>query len=328
MDNFGAINVFARVAEMRSFSAAAERLGMTPSGASRAVSRLEARLGTQLLHRTTRRVDLTRDGIEFYEHCRQILAEIDKATSFINRTGGAPRGRLRVQMPVGFGKRVIVPRLPRFVDRYPHVELDVDLNDRGMDLSREGIDVAVRVGTIRDSSLATRRLCHTRFVTCAAPGYLKKHGEPRTPAELPAHRCMGYFVPQTGQYREWEFLVNAVERSRSVHGNLNINNGEALLTAMLAGGGIATIATFVAAEAVARGALRVILRDFIAKGPDISIVYLPSYRQAPAVRAFIDFLVDLVPANPPWDAIIGPKFRPSPRAVRSVMRVNDWPATG
>lgn len=322
MDNFGAITVFARVAEMRSFSAAGERLGMTASGTSRAVSRLEARLGAKLLDRTTRRVDLTRDGLEFYEHCRHILAEIDKATTFLNRAGSAPRGHLRVQMPVGFGNRVIVPQLPRFAERYPQVELDVELNDRGIELSKEGIDVAVRVGTIRDSSLATRRLCHTRFVTCAAPSYLKKNGEPRTPAELQGHRCMGYFVPQTGQYREWEFRINAVERSRAVHGNLNINSGEALLAAMLSGGGIATIATFVAAEAVAKGDLRVILRDFIAKGPDISIVCLPSHRQAPAVRAFIDFLVDLMPADLPWDRIIDPEFRASAQEARRVMRIN------
>lgn len=319
MDNFGAIAVFVRVAELRSFSAAAERLGMSASGASRAVARLEKRLGASLLDRTTRRVDLTRDGLEYYQHCRQILAELDKATAAMARAGGTPRGRLRVQIPVGFGKRIIVPALPRFVERYPEIVLDVELNDRGTDLAKERIDVAVRVGHIRDASLAARRLCHTRFVTCAAPAYLEKHGEPRAPAELKKHRCLGYFIPQTGRYREWEFLVNSVERSRAIHGNLNINSGEALLDAMLAGGGIATIATFVAAEAVARGELRIVLRDFIAKGPDISLIYLPSHRHAPAVRAFVDYLVALVPADPPWDRIIDPGFRPSARAARTIL---------
>lgn len=304
MDNLGGFTVFVEVAQSRSFSAAAERLGMTASGASRAVARLERRLGARLLDRTTRRVDLTRDGLAFYERCRRILADIDDATSAMTRSGGAPRGRLRVQIPVGFGKRVIVPALPRFVERYPQIVLDVDLNDRGTDLAKDHIDVAVRVGHIRDSTLAVRRLCRTRFVSCASPAYLRKHGEPRTPAELKMHRCMGYFIPQTGRYREWEFVVNAVERSRAVHGNLNINSGEALLDAMLAGGGIATIATFVVADAVRRGDLRIVLRDFIAKGPDISVIYLPAHRQTPAVRAFVDFLVDLVPSDPPWDRIV------------------------
>lgn len=304
MDNLGGFAVFVKVAESRSFSAAAERLGMTASGASRAVARLERKLGARLLDRTTRRVDLTRDGIAFYERCRRILTEIDEATSAMSRAGGTPRGRLRVQLPVGFGKRVIVPALPRFVERHPEVVLDVELNDRGTDLAREHIDVAVRVGHIRDASLAVRRLCHTRFVSCASPGYLRKHGEPRTPADLKHHRCMGYFIPQTGRYREWEFLVNSVERSRAIHGGLNINSGEALLDAMVAGGGIATVATFVAADAVKRGALRIVLKEFIAKGPDISIIYLPAHRQTPAVRAFVDFLVELVPAAPPWDRVI------------------------
>lgn len=316
MDNLGSFAVFVKVAELRSFSAAAERLGMTASGASRAVARLERRLGARLLDRTTRRVDLTRDGVDFYQRCRQILADIDNATSAMTRTAGAPRGRLRVQIPVGFGKRVIVPALPRFVERYPDLILDVELNDRGTDLVKERIDVAVRVGHIRDSSVAVRRLCRTRFVACASPAYLRKHGEPRTPIDLKKHRCMGYFIPQTGRYREWEFLVNSTERGRAVHGNLNINSGEALLDAMLAGGGIATVATFIVAEAVRRGELRIVLRNFIAKGPDISIIYLPAHRQAPAVRAFVDFLVELVPSDPPWDRIIEGQDAASARAPR------------
>jgi LysR family transcriptional regulator for bpeEF and oprC len=315
MDSLGGFTVFVKVAESRSFSAAAERLGMTPSGASRAVARLERRLGARLLDRTTRRVELTRDGIAFYERCRRILADIDEASSSMSRAGGTARGRLRVQLPVGFGKRVIVPALPRFVERHQEVVLDVELNDRGTDLAREHIDVAVRVGHIRDSRLAMRRLCHTRFVSCASPAYLKKHGEPRTPADLKNHRCMGYFIPQTGRYREWEFLVNAVERSRAVHGNLNINSGEALLDAMVAGGGIATVATFVVADAVKKGTLQIVLRDFIAKGPDISIIYLPAHRESPAVRAFVDFLVELIPADPPWDRIIESHTAPRGRTA-------------
>jgi LysR family transcriptional regulator for bpeEF and oprC len=310
VDNLGGFAVFVKVAESRSFSAAAAHLGMTASGASRAVARLERRLGARLLERTTRRVDLTRDGLAFYERCRRILADIDEAASAMSRADGAPRGRLRVQLPVGFGKRVIVPALPRFVERYPEVVLDVELNDRGTELAKARLDVAVRVGHLRDSSVVARRLCHTRFVTCASPAYLRKHGEPRTPADLKKHRCMGYFIPQTGRYREWEFLVNSVERSRAVHGRLNINSGEALLDAMLAGGGIATVATFVAADALRRGALRIVLREFIARGPDISVIYPPSRRQNPAVRAFVDFLVELVPSDdPPWDRIVEPRGR-------------------
>lgn len=318
MYDLGGLTLFVRVAELRSFSAAAEHSGMTASGVSRAIARLEKHLGAQLLDRTTRRVDLTRDGLGFYRRCRQVLADIEDAAATLKRTSISPQGRLRVQLPVGFGKRVIVPALPRFAERYPGIVLDVELNDRSRNLSRDQIDVAVQVGHVQDSRLAARRLCTARFVTCAAPAYLKQRGIPRTPGDMKNHRCLGYFIPQTGRYREWEFLVNSVERSRAIHGNLNINNGEALLDAMLAGGGIATIATFVAADAVAGGRLQVVLHDFIARGPDVSIVYLPGNRQSPAVRAFVDYVVDLVPSSPPWDAIADPRFKPSSKAARSM----------
>ena len=319
MHDFGAIVVFSNVAELHSFSAAAERLGMTASGVSRAIARLETHLGGALFDRTTRRVELTRHGEAYYQRCRRILAELDDAAAQVRGAGGAARGRVRVQLPVGFGKRVLVPTLPRFAERYPDIVLDVELNDRGTDLSRTHIDVAVRVGHIRDSRLASRKLCGTRFVSCATPAYLAERGEPRTPADLKNHRVMGYFIPQTGRYREWEFLVDQVERSRAMHGSLNVNSGEALIEAMLAGGGIATVATFVAAEAVARGELKIVLRDFIARGPDISVIYLPGHRQNPTVRAVVDFISAQVSQNPPWDRILEPGFRPSAKVARSIM---------
>lgn len=328
MENLNSLSIFVKVAEHHSFSVAAERLGITPSGASRAIGRLEQKLGVKLLNRTTRSVSLTDDGMGFFQRCRQILADIEEAKAAVTRTQSTPRGHMRVQIPVGFGKRVIVPALAEFAERYPELVLDVELNDRGTNLAREKIDIAVKVGDVRDSRLIAKRLCHTRFIACAAPAYLEKYGEPRSPDELKKHHCLGYFIPQTGRYREWEFAVNGKEFSRTLHGTLNINNGEALLDAAMAGAGIANIATFVAAEAIASGKLKVVLRDFIAHGPEISMVYLPNRRLSPNVRAFADFLSRLIPSNPPWDRVVAPDFRPSAAALRRLRLPSPFSAGG
>lgn len=316
METLNSLSIFVKVAEHRSFSVAAERLGITASGASRAIARLEQKLGAKLLNRTTRSVNLTDDGMGFFQRCRQILADMEEAKAAVTRTQSTPRGHMRVQIPVGFGKRVIVPALAQFVERYRELVLDVELNDRGTDLVRDKVDLAVRVGDVRDTRLIVRKLCRTRFIGCASPAYLERFGEPRSPNDLKKHRCLGYFIPQTGRYREWEFAVNGKEFSRTLHGTLNINNGEALLDAAMAGAGIANIATFVAAEAIASGKLKVVLRDFIAHGPEISMVYLPNRRLSPNVRAFAEFLSRLIPSNPPWDQVVAPNFRPSAAAVK------------
>lgn len=308
MDNLNTITVFVRVAESRSFTAAAHRLGISASGVSKSVSRLEEELGVRLVNRTTRKVSLTEDGVSFFERCRQILYEIEEAETALTRARAAPRGKLRVQMPVSFGRRVIIPALADFIARYPELVVDVELSDRVPDLTEEGLDAVVHIGEPGDTRLVARRLCAIRHATCAAPEYLRRYGEPATPDELDKHRCLAYTYPHTGGYRDWQFSYNGKRFSKVVSGSLNVNNSESLLEMAIAGAGIAAIGTFITAEAIAAGKLKIILRDYIADGPTVSVLYLPNRHMSPRVRTFVDFLGDLVPPDPPWDRLLAPYF--------------------
>lgn len=260
------IGVFVAVAEGQSFSVAGRRLGMSPSGASRAISRLECQLGIRLLQRTTRSVTLTPDGAVYLERCRKILAEVDDAHALVARAATVPQGRLRVHVPMGIGRKVVMPALPEFLARYPEITVDVELNDRPLHPRDHGVEVAIRVGSVAHTGLVVRHLCNTKFVTCASPAYLERYGEPRTPEGLREHRCLAYAIPGSGCYREWEFARGGRKYAVGVSGPLNINSGEALVDAAIAGLGIVTVASFMAAEAIATGKLRLILRDYMAEG--------------------------------------------------------------
>ncbi|VWX61192.1 LysR family transcriptional regulator [Burkholderiales bacterium 8X] len=294
MDNLNSLQVFARVAESRSFTAAAERLGLTPSAVSKSISRLEAELGVRLLHRSTRLVSLTAEGTNFFDRCRHILAEIDDATRALSSSNQLPQGRLRLQMPVGFGRQVIAPALLRFTAQNPGLSVDVELSDRVVDLAYEGIDVAIHIGPLLDSRLVARHLCNLSFAAYASPAYLARHGEPRTPEELDQHHCLAYMFPMTGNYRPWQFKKDGRTFSMTMSGGLNMNNAESLLEAAVAGAGITMISNFIAAEALRSGRLKRILTDYVAKGPEVHAVYLPGRHMSAKVRTFIDFLVELV----------------------------------
>lgn len=303
MENLNALRVFVRVAETRSFTEAAKRLGLTSSAVSKAITRLEQELQVRLLQRTTRSVGLTNDGASFFEHCQQILAQIEDAENVLNRTNSAPHGRLRVHMPVGFGRRVIVPALGGFLERHPSLILDAELSDRIVDLAYEGIDAAVHIGELADARLIARRLCNLRFVACASPEYLARHGEPRTPEELDRHHCVAYVLMHTGRYRDWLFVKDGKSFAKTVSGRLNINNAESLLEAATSGLGIAMISNFIAADAIRAGKLRCVLTEYVGIGPQVSVVYLPSRNLSPKVRTFVDFLNELIPSDPDWDKI-------------------------
>ncbi|KQT11206.1 LysR family transcriptional regulator [Ramlibacter sp. Leaf400] len=294
MDNLNALVVFARVAEARSFTAAAQRLGLTSSAVSKAVSRLEHELGVRLLNRSTRLVTLTSDGVGFFEHCRQILAAVEEAERSVTQSRGTPHGRLRLQMPVGFGRRVVVPALRRLTQTHPGLVVDAELIDRVADLAYEGFDAAIQIGQVSDERLVARTLCRLRFTALASPDYLARHGEPRTPDDLEGHDCLGYVSPLTGGYRPWDFSKDGQSFSRRVSGRLNVNNADSLLEAAIAGMGIAMISNFIAAEAIGAGQLKPILTDYVAPGPKVYIVYPPSRTVSLKLRTVIDFLEEAI----------------------------------
>jgi len=303
-DSLHGITVFVRVAEARSFTAAARKLGLSTSGASKAVSRLEDKLGVRLVHRTTRSVGLTDDGNAFYERCRQILAELEDAETAVTRARAKPRGRLRVLMPVAFGQRILAPLIAQFAALNPELVVDVELSDRVADLADESLDAAVRIGELGDSRLIARRLCDLRFVTVASPEYLERHGDPKTPDDLDQHRCLTIYIPHTHRYRSWEFEANGARFTKAPLGALNINNAHALIHAAISGAGVANVPSFTAFDAIRAGLLQPILREYESAGPPVWIVYLERRYLSPRVQALVEFLTTHIPPLPAWDAIL------------------------
>lgn len=306
MDNLNSIRVFVRVAESRSFSEAGKRLGLTSSAVSKAITRLERELGVRLLQRTTRSVGLTNDGASFYESCRQILSDVQSAEENLLQTRATPYGLLRVHMPVAFGRKVVMPAIKNLVDRHPRLTINAELSDRNIDMAYEGIDVAVHIGDITDSRLVARKLCSLQFVAVASPDYLARNGEPKTPDDLSSHHCLAYVMLRSGRYREWTFMQEGRVFHKVVSGQLNVNNAESLLEAAVSGLGIAMISTLIAGDAIRAGLLKCILTEFNAPGPAVHVVYPHTRTVSPKVRAFVDFLKELMAEEQRWNTLGDP----------------------
>ncbi|MEP9379073.1 LysR family transcriptional regulator [Aquabacter sp. CN5-332] len=301
LDSIHLMLVFARVAEAESFTLAARRLEISPSAASKAVARLEEKLGVPLVLRTTRSLRLTEEGEALLETCRHILSEIEEVEAKLTRERTVPRGRVRIQSSVAFGRLVLVPLLFELNRRHPELTIDVDLSDRIVNLTEEGIDLAFRLGELADSGLAARKLGHMQFVTVASPAYLERHGVPKVPADLAAHRCLGYFLPDIRRYRDWQFTGTGTRESPSAH--LNINNAQVLVDAAIDGQGIVSVASLVAFDAVRSGLLRLVLADHVTQGPAISMLYPSRRYRSPRVSALVDFLVARIPKDSRWQTL-------------------------
>jgi LysR family transcriptional regulator for bpeEF and oprC len=219
------------------------------------------------------------------------LGELEEAENAITHQQSQPRGRLRVVMPAGFGRAVLVPILTKFAHSHPELVVDVEFSSRVVDLAEEGVDVLVRIGKLGDSRLVARKLCDMRYVAVASPEYLARHGEPGTPADLANHRCLGHHIPYTNRYRDWEFAAGSERVIRALSGNLNMNDGAALLAAAIDGAGIATVATFLAADALRLGRLQIVLRDYIPAGPAVWIAYLERRHLPSRIREFVDYII-------------------------------------
>lgn len=293
MDQLLAMRVFNRVAERGSFAQAADQLDISRAAASSHVAALERHLGTRLLNRTTRRVSLTAEGADFLRRSRRILDELNDAEETLRGTRSKPQGRLRVDVPVAFGRYLLLPRLPEFTRRYPDIELDLRLNDRVVDLVAERVDVVLRVGPVRQGGLVTRRVAQINTVTCAAPAYLADRGEPLTPDDLSKHRLLGV-TPPGGGSPDWSFPGPYTSRRLRLHFAMQFNAAEAPVIAAAAGLGIVHTADLLVAEYVARGELRLILERFAGPGPPISLVYPSAGHQSAKVRVFSDFAADLM----------------------------------
>jgi LysR family transcriptional regulator, regulator for bpeEF and oprC len=242
------------VAELRSFTDASRALGITPSGVGKSIARLETSLGARLLHRTTRRIGLTDDGAVFFEQCRRILDELESARGLMSNRGAAPRGRLRVSVPITIGKRIIVPELTRFLAEHPDVELDVSLSDRHVNLVEDGIDVAVRIGSLADSSLVARPIGRQQVVTIASAAYLAANGVASL-GDLALRRCISFRLPSTGRERAWTFRLEGRPVEWRPRSFLTLDDGEALVAAARAGLGVTQVPSYMADDALASGEL-------------------------------------------------------------------------
>lgn len=297
LENLSGVLAFVRAAEARNFTTAARGLGISPSGVSKAISRLEASFGVRLLHRTSRSVTMTPEGAAFYERCRQIVADLEDAEQALSAAHAGPRGRLRVTMPLSVGRLYLAGLIPRFLERHPEVVVEASASDRMVDMIDEGFDVAIRLGAPPDSRLVARQLVGGALVTCASPRYLRKHGTPREPADLQAHNCARFVVPSTGVPREWLFRANGETRSVPVQGNLSFDHAECLVEAACAGTAVIQISSYVTGEALRKGLLKRVLARYEVESPAMWVMYPQNRHLTPRVRTFVDFLVESAQAG-------------------------------
>ncbi len=298
MDSLNAMEVFVRVVQSGSFSEAARALNLTPSAVSKQVSRLEDRLGARLINRTTRRLGLTEEGQAFFERAQRILADVSEAEQAVTQLHGAPRGTLKLNAPVVFGRMHIAPLLPDFIAQYPEMRVDFTVNDRYVDLLEEGLDLVIRIGELKDSSLIARRLAANRRLLVATEDYLAKHGTPEKPSDLLKHNCLVYLYRQ--QRNNWQFDGPNGPETVEVRGNLEANNAEVILELARAGHGIALMPTWLVGECLRKGYMKQILKGYQASDSQIYAVYPPGRHLSPKVRSFVDHLVQHFKTDPLW----------------------------
>lgn len=302
MDRSGDMEAFVRTVRYGSFSAAARSLDLTPAAVSHRIAQLEARLGTRLLHRTTRRLSLTEDGAEYFSRAERVLEEIHEIEAAVSKRDGRPRGTLKVAAPSSFGRQHIVPLVPRFLREQSSIQLKLVLGDEFVDIVREGVDLAVRICRLDDSEFIAKKLAPDRRVVCASPAYLRRNGVPVTPKDLANHNCIGL-----SQQRHWTFQgPMGLERVR-VAGNFECNNGETLRELAIAGVGIALKATWDIAPALQAGSLRILLEGFpVVNDTSIWALY-PSRRNLPAkVSVFVSYLREHFKAQAWYSGGAGP----------------------
>ncbi|MBB3226565.1 LysR family transcriptional regulator for bpeEF and oprC [Luteibacter sp. Sphag1AF] len=293
MEDFSAISVFVRVVEAKSFSSAAQHLEMTPSGVSRAISRLEEGLGARLFFRSTRALRLTDDGAAFYARCKEILADLSEATEALGYARTKPAGKLRIAASSAVGRAALIPNLADFEEKFPDIRLEMTMCDFPFDLNEEGFDCAIRMGELADSSLIARKIGYFSNVLCASPSYLARHGAPTTIDDLKTHRCVNFVHPTTGKPYQWQFDTPGGRVGVDVDAHMLINDGESVIQAAIAGLGVIQVPHCLAACALDKGMLQIVMQDTISTGSPLWIVYPQKRHLSARVQAFIEWTSEL-----------------------------------
>lgn len=299
IDHASAMAAFVRVVEAKGFSAAAPLLGLTPSAVSKLVTRLEARLGVRLLQRTTRALSLTADGEAFYAAARRIVAEIEALESEMAGQRGTPHGLLRITTSLAFSTHQLAPMIGEFLQRYPEIQLELMPTDRVVDMIDEGVDIAIRIGKLADSSFMARKIGDDVRLVCAAPAYLAVHSAPKRPEDLVRHNCI---VSRDRAYlNRWHFRIDGQVREIEVGGRVSVSEGEAQLRLALQGLGIVRLTRLTVAGAIKRGELVALLGEYSAEEPvPIHAVYPHRKHLASKVTAFVEFILERF-TPPPWE---------------------------
>lgn len=288
MDSLGSFAIFVRVAETRSFAAAGRLSGISASAVSKAIARLEEKLGARLLNRSTRSVSLTGEGALFLERCRRILSEIEMARLELSDTGQEPRGRLRVSLPLVSG--LMLPVLSEFARRYPQIELDLDFTNRLVDVIDEGFDAVVRTGELGDSRLMSRQIGKSRFLYVGSPRYFEKHGVPASPDDLREHLCLQHRFPTSGLIEKWPISNEFSVPSSQVVSPITSNHIETLLYMAIEGHGIARLPDFSVRDALTSGKLLAVLDAWSGNPSTFWVLWPPNRQLSARVRAFIGFI--------------------------------------
>ncbi len=298
-NRFEEIHAFVNVVDYSGFTAAADKLGVAKSSLSRRVSDLEQRMGVQLLQRTTRKLSLTDEGEQFYARAVHILNELDEVEQMLGDERKQPRGRIRLAAPMSFSQAHLSDVLTNFLREYPEIVLDLDLNDRPVDLVEDGFDLAIRIGDLADSSLKARRLGMIRFATAASPDYLQRVGRPQHPSQLPQHD--GLYYSNISPHAHWQYRVDGKDVSYLPRKVLASNNGDFLAQAAACGLGIIASPTFILYRHIAQGELVPILEDFELQTTGLHALFPPGRLVPARVRLLVDFLRDRFGDHPYWD---------------------------
>jgi LysR family transcriptional regulator, transcriptional activator for dmlA len=295
------LEFFVLLARHGSLAAAARALDLTPPAATKRLSQLEARLGVRLVNRTTRHISLTAEGETYLHHAARILAEIREMEDAVSSSHSVPKGLLRVNATLGFGRTTIAPIVSAFAKRYPHVDVQLDVTDRPIDLVESGVDLAIRFGELPDKRLNARCVMSNRRFLCASPRYLERHGVPTSLADLARHTCIIH-RQNDDAYGVWRFVHNGRTETVKVHGTLSSNDGDIVLGWAIDGHGILLRSEWDLAKYLESGRLRVVLPDFVQPSADLFVYYPGKRNQSARARAFIDFLIEHFKSGPTGEA--------------------------
>ncbi|MEX0562546.1 LysR family transcriptional regulator [Raoultella terrigena] len=294
MDTIDLFRIFIRVAENGSFIRTAETLNRPASTISAAIRELESRLGTRLLHRTTRSVSLTSDGSALYARCLVVVQDVEETENLFRQQSGQVKGRVKVDVPGRVGSRIVIPALPDFFARHPSIQVDLGITDRSVNLPEEGVDCAVRVGALNDSGMVARRVGELKLINVASEGYISSFGSPVSPERLAGHIAVGYVSPTSGRQARWEWVLEGEIFSADVSSHLTVNSAEAYIAACVSGMGMIQIPEYDVREWLDAGILCEVMPAWLAQPLPVSIVYPSRRHLSRPLQLFIAWLEPLL----------------------------------